>query len=60
MSVESSSPECTLLMHQLCAGPKVIRRKGAPAWEAPILTLRCGCSCHGWRRSSALKTGATP
>ena len=56
MSPETPSPECALKMHQLCTGPKVIRRKGAPAWEAPIATLRCGCGCH---RRVGKKTGAT-
>lgn len=40
------APECQTGMHRFCAGPKVIRRPGAPKWEAPIQTLRCGCACH--------------
>ncbi|MEV6174862.1 hypothetical protein AB0L99_42490 [Streptomyces sp. NPDC051954] len=59
MSATTFSPECTLQMHPLCAGPKTIRRKGAPAWEVPMLTLRCDCLCHGRLRPNTPKTGAT-
>ncbi|MDH6213795.1 hypothetical protein M2283_001078 [Streptomyces pseudovenezuelae] len=54
MSTEST-PECHLKACSLCPGTKMIRRQGAPSWEAPIQTLRCGCVCHG-RRDTA-KTG---
>ncbi len=45
-SAVDKSAECQTDMHHLCIGPKVIRRPGAPTWEAPIQTLRCGCTCH--------------
>jgi hypothetical protein len=60
MSAEGSSPECTFQMHRFCAGPKVIRRQGAPSWETPILTLHCDCPCHSRRRPNTVKTGANP
>jgi hypothetical protein len=44
------TPECEALMHRLCEGPGEIRREGAPSWEAPIMTIRCGCSCHARKR----------
>jgi hypothetical protein len=44
------TPECQHGMHQLCDGPGEIRREGAPSWEAPIMTVHCGCGCH--RRQS--------
>jgi hypothetical protein len=44
------SPECSLREHTFCAGNREICRKGAASWERPIMTLRCGCSCHTRRR----------
>jgi hypothetical protein len=44
------TPECEHDQHQLCSGPGEIRRKGAPDWEAPIMTVRCGCDCHRRKR----------
>lgn len=55
MSAEGFSPECTLNAHQLCAGTKTIRRQGAPAWEAPILRLRCDCRCHRGRQAGTTR-----
>lgn len=46
MKAEEKAPECVLDMHGLCAGPKVVRREGAPAWETPLMILKCGCTCH--------------
>ncbi|SBT91391.1 hypothetical protein GA0115233_103023 [Streptomyces sp. DI166] len=43
------SAECHRGMCRLCTGPKVIKRDGAPVWEAPIMTLRCDCRCHRHR-----------
>lgn len=52
MSPEGKTPECQLDAHRLCDGPRVIRRENAPRWEAPLMTLRCGCACHRKGRSS--------
>jgi hypothetical protein len=49
MSTAETTPECTLSEHAMCGGPAVIRRRGAPAWEAPLMTIKCGCHCHGGR-----------
>lgn len=52
MSTAGRAPECQQGVHRLCAGNRVIKREGAPAWEAPIMTLRCGCACHGRRKTA--------
>lgn len=39
-------PECEHGQCQLCPGPGDIRREGAPDWEAPLMTVYCGCGCH--------------
>lgn len=46
MNAPEKTPECQLDEHTLCGGPKVIRRPGAPAWEVPVVTVRCACTCH--------------
>lgn len=46
MSTAEKAPECQQDACDLCPGPKTVRRDGAPAWEAPIQTLVCGCGCH--------------
>ena len=46
MTTVEKTPECEHGMHRYCSGPKVVRRDGAPAWEAPLMTLRCDCTCH--------------
>lgn len=48
MTALEKAPECAHDMHRYCSGPKVVRREGAPSWEAPLMTLRCDCPCHGW------------
>lgn len=50
MSSDEKTAECHYEMHHLCTGPKVIRREGAPPTEAPLMTLRCSCTCHRGRR----------
>ncbi|MFM9811586.1 hypothetical protein ACKI16_24125 [Streptomyces scabiei] len=47
MTATQKAPECEQGMHQFCTGPGAIQREGAPAWEAPLMTLRCDCPCHG-------------
>lgn len=47
MKTAETTPECSLAEHALCAGPAVIRRAGAPSWEAPLMTVTCDCLCHG-------------
>lgn len=59
MSADEASPECKQRACRLCPGPRVIRRDGAPEWEAPIQTLRCGCLCHG-RRTGRPPTQTAP
>lgn len=46
MTGEDKTPECTLGEHKMCRGPQEIRLPGAPAWQVPVLTVRCGCACH--------------
>lgn len=41
-----TTPECEHGEHQWCRGPQVIRRRGAPDWEAPVMTVHCDCTCH--------------
>ncbi|GAA5033249.1 hypothetical protein GCM10023335_76570 [Streptomyces siamensis] len=47
MKDPETTPECGLKEHAMCRGPQVLKRPGAPAWEAPLMTIRCECSCHG-------------
>lgn len=44
--MNEKTPECQHDMCRLCPGPGDVRREGAPAWEAPLMTIRCDCSCH--------------
>lgn len=46
MNEGEKTPECQLDEHVLCSGPGDVLRPGAPAWEAPVMTVRCGCGCH--------------
>lgn len=50
MPTAGKTPECGKDMHRLCPGPAVVRRKDAPPWEAPLMTLHCGCPCHDSRK----------
>lgn len=53
------TPECALGECGLCPGPGAIRRPGAPAWEAPVQTIRCTCSCHHPQPPAEAKRCAT-
>lgn len=46
MTDGGQAPACRIGEHDMCPGPLAIRRADAPAWEAPIETLCCACSCH--------------
>lgn len=46
MKADEKTAECEHDFHQYCSGPKAVRRAGAPAWEPPLMTIRCGCDCH--------------
>ena len=46
MNEPEKTPECSLAEHELCDGPGEIRRKGAPSWEPPIMTVKCDCHCR--------------
>jgi hypothetical protein len=39
-------PECQHGQCDTCPGPGPIYRKGAPPWEAPLMTIRCDHACH--------------
>ncbi|MGA5669027.1 hypothetical protein ACPCTG_26535 [Streptomyces pseudogriseolus] len=51
MSDPELTPECSLAEHSMCHGPQEIRLADAPAWQVPVLTVRCGCACHKNSRS---------
>lgn len=40
------APACRIGEHPLCPGPGEIRLPSQAAWERPVETLRCSCSCH--------------